>query len=160
MHLLRHFIVSHLDWHSQFRRLVMRSLQVIQLEDFNHSPFIFPVVFPFDQSFYLITSVTEITPLPSTVPGNTIVIYVVACSCPWSSTQVTLFWIPPILIFIHLPIYRTKLAWMAAFLHSFKSWYFLEAMPCTFSMLNTHSPCPNVFRMVIRYLNPPGCIAG
>jgi hypothetical protein len=88
----------------------MRSLQVIQLEDFNHSPFIFPVVFPFDQSFYLITSVTEITPLPSTVPGNTIVIYVVACSCPWSSTQVTLFWIPPILIFIHLPIYRTKLA--------------------------------------------------
>lgn len=95
MHLLRRFIVSHLDWHSQFRRLVMRSLQVIQLEDFNHSPFIFPVVFPFDQSFYLITSVTEITPLPSTVPGNTIVIYVVACSCPWSSTQVTLFWIPP-----------------------------------------------------------------
>jgi hypothetical protein len=75
------------------------------------------------------------------------------------------FWIPPpplppILIFIHLPIYRIKLAWMAAFLHSFKSWYFLEALPCTFSMLNTHSPCSNAFRMVIRYLNPPGCTAG
>ncbi|KIK42869.1 hypothetical protein CY34DRAFT_749130 [Suillus luteus UH-Slu-Lm8-n1] len=31
----------------------MCSLQVIQLEDSNHSPFIFPVVFPFDQSFIL-----------------------------------------------------------------------------------------------------------
>jgi hypothetical protein len=72
------------------------------------------------------------------------------------------FWPPPlpILISIHLPIYRTKLARMAAFLHSFKSWYFLKAMPCTFSMLNTHSPCLNAFRMVIFYLNPPGCTAG
>ncbi|KAG2336636.1 hypothetical protein BDR05DRAFT_106190 [Suillus weaverae] len=49
------------------------------------------------------------SPLPSTIPGNPIVIYVVVCSCPWSSTQVTLFLDHPILIFIHLPIYTTKL---------------------------------------------------
>jgi len=31
-----------------------------------------------------------------------------------------------------------------------------DAMYSFFSMLNTHSPCPNAFRMVIRHLNP-GC---
>lgn len=67
-----------------------RSFNVQKLEDFSHFPSIFPVVFPYDQSFYLITSVTEVTPFPSTIPAITIVIYVVVCSCPWSSTQVTL----------------------------------------------------------------------
>lgn len=86
-----------------------RSFNVQKLEDFGHFPSIFPVVFPYDQSFYLITSVSEVTPFPSTIPAITIVIYVVVCSCPWSSTQVTLFLDHPIFIFVHLPIYRTKL---------------------------------------------------
>lgn len=86
-----------------------RSFNLQKLENFSYTPFRLSCCLPFDQSFYLITSVTKVTPLPSTIPGNTIVIYVVACTCLWSSPQVTLLSDHPILIFIHLPIYGTRL---------------------------------------------------